>query len=430
MSPAPEIKGWCPGAYAPMASGDGLLIRAKIVGSRIGAAQLQALAEISAACGNGLVDLSQRAQLQLRGVSPESLEDALSRLDQQGLLAPNADAERVTNIVAAPLAGLDAQARFDANALARELARALQADAALGALPAKFFVAIDDGSALSLADAAADLRIEPFDATRVAIFVSGADGRAVIADMRVAVPTTLRLAHAFVALRADHAFELRRMRRLVTALGLDALLRAAECESQAHAPRGPSSIDAVFGAHRMQGGAYAGVAAPFGRWRAEDLARLAELALRDGIGDIRLTPWRAFLIPTETRDAAQRIVEATGARGLIVSASDPRRAVVACPGAPECPQALGETRSHLARLAPLAQKLAGAEGVGLHISGCAKGCARPQASAATLLAHDGLFDLIDNGRASDAPRLTGLTIEAVEDALQARARERATCPTP
>ncbi len=72
----PEIKGWCPGAYAPMQSGDGLLIRAKIIGSRLTAEQARAVAAIAADCGNGEMDLSQRAQLQIRGVSEATIDDA------------------------------------------------------------------------------------------------------------------------------------------------------------------------------------------------------------------------------------------------------------------------------------------------------------------------------------------------------------------
>lgn len=427
MPPAPEIKGWCPGAYAPMPSNDGLLIRAKVIGSRIDAMQLKTIALISSDCGNELVDFSQRAQLQLRGVGPATLGDALRRLDAAGLLARDAAAERVTNIVASPLAGQDADAVFDANALASDLARALQADETLRALPAKFLFAVDDGGALPIAEVEADIRIGTSE-RRVAVSVAGADRRAVLTDLHEAVPAALKLARAFVALRGG-AFELRRMRRLVALAGLDALLKEAGLVAQAYSHCAPTSPFAFLGACETRGIFYAGVAAPSGRWRAEELARLAQLAEDEGRAELRLTPWRAFLIPTATQEAAERIIRAARALDLIVSPDDPRLAVVACPGRPECPQAEGETRAHLARLAPLAQKLAGPDGVGLHISGCAKGCARPGSSAVTLVANAGFFDIVENGRASDAPRSKGLNIDAVERALTMRAEENL-CPTP
>jgi precorrin-3B synthase len=428
MSPAPEIKGWCPGAYAPMASNDGLLIRAKVVGARATASQLAAIAAISQDCGNGLVDLSQRAQLQLRGVRCETLDDALRRLDAQGLLAASADAERVVNIVASPLAGLDESAGFDANALAAELAQALQADAMLTALPAKFLFAVDDGGALSLEDVEADIRLEACESGGVAIRVAGARDEAILVDMRDATATAVELARSFVTLR-NGSFELRRMSRLVAAIGGAALLREAGVAVQPYATRRIPRNRAGLGAQQTGNVSYAGVAAPFGRWRAQELAVSAQLAESNGLGEIRLTPWRALLIPAQSHEAAEGVARALDDHGLITGEDDPRLAVVACPGAPECPQARGETRAHLARLAPLAQKLAGRDGVGLHVSGCAKGCARPGATATTLIAHDGAFDLVYDGRAGDAPQATGLTIDAVERALMARAEEHI-CPTP
>lgn len=425
---APEVKGWCPGAFRPMASNDGLLIRAKLVGSRIAASQLAEVAKISAACGNGLVDLSQRAQLQIRGVSETTLAEALRRLATIDMLAPDADAERVTNIVASPLAGLSANAALDANALARELATALQEDPSLRALPAKFLFAIDDGGPLPLANVEADILISASAGGCVAVMIAGAKGRAAICGRRDAVASAAQLARAFIVLR-DGVFELRRMRRLVSIFGADRLFGEAGLVAQSHERAHDGARPGFLGARETDGAVFAGLAAPFGRWRAAELSGLAALAESCGVGELRVTPWRAFLIPTETIGAARRAVDAARAGDLVVSHDDPRLAVAACPGAPECPQGRGETRAHLARLAPLAQKLAGKDGVGLHISGCAKGCARPGAAPVTLVADQGGFDLVEHGRAHDAPQLKGLDLDAVERALAMRAEEKK-CPTP
>jgi precorrin-3B synthase len=410
----PQVKGWCPGAFAPMESNDGLLMRAKVVGSRVSAAQLAEIAAIATECGNGLLDLSQRAQLQLRGVSPETLSDALRRLDAIGLLPRDADAERVTNIVASPLAGLGSNDAFDANALAHDLAQALIADEKLRALPAKFLFSIDDGGALSVGDVDADIHIDASEAA-VAVSIAGAGDRAALVPLDEAIPTALRFAYAFVALR-NGDFELRRMSRLVGRLGADAVFAAADVRAT---PLGHMAAPERewLGAQSLDGFFFAGVGAPSGRWRAEEIATLAALAKTEGRGELRLTPWRAFLLPAASPEAALRIARAAQALDLIISADDPRLAVVTCPGAPECPQAQGQTRAYLARLAPLAQKLAGGDGVGLHVSGCAKGCARPGRTRATLVARAGLFDLIENGSAAEAPHLEGLTLDAVECAL-------------
>ena len=273
----------------------------------------------------------------------------------------------------------------------------------------------------------ADISIEPARSVRVALRIAGAGDRAVIVYANEAVATAVRLARAFVTLR-DGAFELRRMKRLVAAIGLDALLAkaglaAAPCE------RLEKSRASFLGVCRTQGASFAGVAASSGRFEARDLAALATLAQQFGTGELRVTPWRALLLPAPSETAARAIIEATERLGLIVSHDDPRLAVVACPGAPECPQAQGDTRAALARLEPLAQKLAGEDGVGLHISGCAKGCARPSRAPVTLVARAGRFDLVQNGAAADAPQLQGLDIDAAMRALEERV-EGNTCPTP
>lgn len=426
MSPdamlTPEIRGWCPGAYAPMASNDGLLIRPKIIGARLTGRQAQAIAEIAAECGNGAIDLSQRAQLQIRGVREETREAALRKLDAAGLLPPSAAAERITNIVASPLAGLTLTA-FDANALAEALAAALQRDPALSALPAKFLFLIDDGGPLPLDDAEADIRIEAAPNGMRAIRAAGMSTQAIIVAHEDAVPTALALARVFIALRKDRESEWRRMRSLVKATGVDKLLGAASLTATDYAPA-PRTRGAIHGAKQIAGLAFCGVSMPFGRWLARDLATAAEFALNEGLGELRLTPWRTIIIPTKSAEAASRVSLLARVHGFINSSEDLRLAVVACPGAPECPQALGPTRNILSRVAALAHELAGADGIGVHISGCAKGCVRPGVTPVTLLVTPQGYDIIDNGRADGQPARQALELPAVVQELAARAAEK------
>ena len=55
------VKGWCPGALRPMLSGDGLVVRVRPRGGRLAAEQVAGIAALSARHGNGLIDLSSRA---------------------------------------------------------------------------------------------------------------------------------------------------------------------------------------------------------------------------------------------------------------------------------------------------------------------------------------------------------------------------------
>ena len=92
---------------------------------------------------------------------------------------------------------------------------------------------------------------------------------------------------------------------------------------------------------------------------------------------------------------------AEGAEGLIVGAGQIFISANFCPGAPACGQAEAETRG-------IARALAGKVGT-LHVSGCAKGCARQAAAEVTLVGREGRFDLVRDGRAGDMPERSGLT---------------------
>jgi sulfite reductase beta subunit-like hemoprotein len=118
---------------------------------------------------------------------------------------------------------------------------------------------------------------------------------------------------------------------------------------------------------------------------------------------MRTTPWRSFYLEG-THDPAP-FAEA----GFITDPDDPRRAISACAGAPGCASASVPTRADAAFLA--------ARGIrGIHVSGCAKGCAHPKA-ATTLVGSGGRYGFVRHGRAGDRPAITGLTIAQAAELL-------------
>ena len=73
-------RGWCPGVLRPMPTGDGLLVRLHPPGGALAPAQARAVAEAARACGNGLIDVTGRGNLQLRGVREETHAELVGRL--------------------------------------------------------------------------------------------------------------------------------------------------------------------------------------------------------------------------------------------------------------------------------------------------------------------------------------------------------------
>lgn len=419
------VRGWCPGALRPMETGDGFLVRVRLAAGVLSAELAGELADLSRRFGNELIDLSQRGNLQLRGVQVEDLHALQERLSELGLLDRDAATEAVRNIVASPLSGWDPTAAIDGWALATALEKRLVEDEALHALPAKFGFVVDEGGKLSLDDVAVDVRLKGLvtgDGPRVLIEVATAPSvwqPIAVATVEEAPDRAADLARAVIALRAASEDAPRRMWDVVKTAGLAALFHAAGFGQKdakvATLPR-VCGAEAVLGDHTHAPGAFLGLGAPFGRFTADQMALLGDLAGERGAGEIRLTPWRVVLIPGVKTEKMPRIRPWIAAGRFVFTADDPRLSVVSCAGASGCRSASVEARLDGETLAPIARRLA-RSGVTLHVSGCEKGCAHPGPALVTLTGRDGRYDLIRGGRAWDEPWLSGLTLEEATAAL-------------
>ncbi|MFO1147327.1 MAG: precorrin-3B synthase [Alsobacter sp.] len=432
LAPRSLVRGWCPGALRPMQTGDGLLVRLRITGGILSAELARSLSEASGEYGNGLIDLSARGNLQVRGVTETTLGPLSERLTALGVLDEDPAAEAVRNVVASPLAGLDPAAVLDIRPLVQRLEQVLVRDEDLHALPGKFGFAVDDGGRIGLDDVSADVSFRAVHrAGRTPVFLIALAGmrrdEPVAACEADALPeAAAALARAFLTLRDDAAGQARRMRDLVGRVGARRVFAAAGLETGAPSEtRSVRPASEVFGLPETLSGVALGVAAPFGRWTAEDLFALAGVADSLGVGDLRLTPYRAILVPRVAQDRAEGLRREWSAR-FIVSADDPRLAVAACPGMPACGNATTHTHDDALALAPLARSLAPA-GLALHVSGCPKGCAHPGAAPLTLVGVDGAYDLVARGSAADPPLRRGLAVGDVAALLAEQDRTGKEC---
>lgn len=370
------VKGWCPGAHRPMASGDGLIVRVRPHLARLDAAQVLALCDVAQRFGNGEIGLTNRANLQVRAIAEADHPAVLEALEHAVLLDTDPQLEARRNLIVAPLwRPGDATPRL-AEALTRRLGD-------LPPLPAKVGFAIDAGPARMLTNVSADIRLERGRDDALIVRADGAPGgrparedTAIDAAIEMAVWLADRLT-------AD--------KRRMAALSADvpkAWTAAAPGPASAIVAPGPTALGCALGA-------------PFGQVDANALARIMR---ETGARGVRITPWRTLLLEDVARvdDPA-----------FIVDPNDPILRVDACPGAPACTSATVTTR-------PLARALAGKVDGTLHVSGCAKGCAHAGAADVTLVGRAGGFDLIRHGRADAAPIRAGLPPAAVAAALEAR----------
>lgn len=368
---APVVQGWCPGAHRPMMSGDGLVVRVRPRLARLSTAQTVGLCDLALRFGNGTIDLTNRANLQLRGVAEANHQALLTELSALNLLDAEPGIETRRNVLVSPL--------YQPGDLTARLTRALiDRLGDLPALPAKFGFAVDTGEARLLSGDSADIRLERGPAGLILRAEGAVTGRLVTED--TAIDRVVELARWF-AERFNS--DTRRMARLIAEQDLPE-------EWQGHAPGptapalqpGNSEIGPIYGA-------------AFGQLPAAELRALVETS---GAAALRIMPWRLFLLEGGA---------AIPAPAFVTDGADPLLTTDACPGAPFCPQAQAETRTIARALAP---RVSGS----LHVSGCAKGCARMGEADLTLVGRDGRFDLVKHGRAGDEPLQRGLDPETLK----------------
>ena len=397
-------RGWCPSTLRPMETGDGWLVRLHPPGAKLTPAQLRWIASLAAAHGNGMIEISARANLQPRGVTLGSHPVLVERLLAEHLVDEHEGdgPQRVTLV--SPLAGRDPSGLIDAAALAAQIEQRARV---VPGLPAKLGIVVDDGSAQALDDHSCDIRLVGITAGRAALCLGDRlwHGPVAEADAAAVVEAALR---RFATLRKAAPDQIRRLRDLSpeALASLSALPEAA-----ALAPRPRPRRAGLFKLTEDRFAALIGL--PFGRCDAETLDRLG--AAQDK-ADIRLSPWRGLAFRDLDRTEAESLLGLANELGLITRDDDPRLSVQACAGSPACSRAEAPTMTDAARLAEAAAGLL-AQGATLHVSGCIKACAHPAAADLTLVGRDGRYDVVPGGTTRDKPVAT-LDLSALLTRLQ------------
>jgi precorrin-3B synthase len=354
----------CPGVFAPHDAADGALARIRLPGGAIDAQALRVVADCAEELGDGHVHLTSRGNLQLRGLSRSGA--LVTRLTDTGLL-PSATHERVRNVLASPLSGVDVRS------LAAALDRGLCARPVLADLPGRFLFALDDGCG-DVAAEEPDLCWQAPDR----LLVAGVDTGLRI-DAANAVEALLDAAESFLALRAADGGGAWRAAELADAPArIAAALQASgggrpqsqhggftavRVQQSHHAGHPDPHAAAMPGPVRRADGGTALVVAPLLGELTADQVRL----LADSSPTAVVTPWRTVVLPDPRLPAAE-----LAAAGLVV-APGPASDLSACAGRPGCAKAMADVRAD-ARAA-LGRLPAGR----MHVSGCARRCGAPHA---------------------------------------------------
>ncbi len=356
----------CPGALRLHAADDGGLARVRVPGGVLTADQAAALGAAAARLGDGALHLTSRGNVQLRGLDPDCGAELGQLLTSAGLL-PAPGHERVRNVVASPLSGLDGRGHLDVRSWLRELDELLCADPATRALSGRFLFALDDGrgdvaalgadvTVRAVPGGAALLRLGREAPLRVP--APAAASAALLAAVRFLAAagggTAWRVADlpdGGAALTGEVAGELGRLGLLVAEAegGRGSVLAGAGAHPPGRAPAAPVPVPAPgIVTHPATGTAALSVLVPLGRLDSPAWRALTELTARTPDAELRLTPWRGAVVPGVPAARALAELDALAAAGLVTDARSPWLGVSACTGRPGCAKSLADVRTDAA----------------------------------------------------------------------------------
>ncbi|MBS9478490.1 precorrin-3B synthase [Ancylobacter radicis] len=373
-------RGACPSLPEPMPTGDGLLARLQPV-APLTLEQMDGLARLASALGNGIVEVTARGKLQLRGLSPETA----GRLEA-GVAALGIDLPTGFPVEISALAGLDPGELADPRPLAEAVGQG--AAGLVPRLAPKASVVVDAGGVLSLAALKADIAA-----------TAQADGwRIALAGREAGFSPSARAASVILTLLQNLAEEgpAARMGDLVGRDGIAALAARVGLLPMPPAPV-RRHVDPV-GLHPLTDGTVAlGIGLAFGQVTADRLAALVTAARGAGVRMVEPAAGRALLLVGFAAERAESLKTEAARLGFLTNPADPLRRVAACAGQPACASARIETHALARDLAPL---LGAGE---LHVSGCIKGCAHPAPARLTIVGLDEGVGLVVEGTPRTVP---------------------------
>ncbi|MCC5781238.1 precorrin-3B synthase [Nitratireductor sp. B36] len=361
-------RGACPTLSAPMKTGDGLLARIAPAHGALTPEKLAGIAKAAGRHGNGILEVTARGKLQIRGLTAESTPLLGAEINALDLGAVDGFA-----VETGALDGLAQDALGDPMALARRIDEYAAAHCLAPRLAPKVSVTVDGGGTLHLDAIGADIKLV---ALGDGLWQIGVGGNGATAGWlghgdEQAVGAAALAVLDLLAQTGGRARDFTQAQREALRAGLEpAVQHPARADS---APVGRFAL--------KDGESALGIALPFGQVAAEALVALCEAA--SDAREIRLAPRSGLLLIGLDEPRQEALSRGAEALGFVTDAHDPRLSIAACAGAPACASARFDAKALAAEAA--------AAGLPdgpfrLHLSACEKGCAQPAGPVVNLIA--------------------------------------------
>ena len=372
------------------------MCRLRIPGGILSAQQAREVAAIAEECGGGYVDITTRANLQIRMIPAGKGPEVVMRLGDIGLLPRGTGADNIRNITASPTVGIDPQEWVDTRPIVRALHHHILNTRDLFGLPRKFNISLDGGGSIAVLEETNDIALSVVRVAgehRFRLGLGGITGHQDLAtpsDVAILPGEVVKLCDAILRVFIAHGDRTdrkkARLKYLLDEWGHARFLSEVETRLGHALPRfdiadmeSPSAIDrqAHLGvrAQRQAGRYWLGVVVPAARLSGEQIRGLAAIAEGFGNGELRLTVWQNLLIPHVADVAAAQ--DALAALGLTTEAHAIRAGLVACTGSAGCKFAAADTkRNGLEIAAFLEEHITLDAPLNIHLTGCHHSCAQ------------------------------------------------------
>ena len=136
------------------------MARLRIPGGQLKSFQLREIAAIAKELTTGYVQITTRANLQMRLIQPKDAPEFLRRIQSIGLHTRGSGADNIRNLTSNPTAGIDPYEIIDSTPYVQELAQFIIAHREFYDLPRKFNIAFDGGGLIGSVEDTNDIGLK------------------------------------------------------------------------------------------------------------------------------------------------------------------------------------------------------------------------------------------------------------------------------
>jgi len=348
---------------------DNFMLRCRMTGAELTSQQLTVLADIAETHGAGYLDVTTRANFQIRDIPFSDAVTVLKKLRQLEFIPAVKGLNNLRNVTITPTTGFDAVELTDVRPIANEIYQQLLYNPKLQGLPGKFNIGLDSGGRISVASSTNDIGIKAVSVDgRIYYRFTAADlrGEKTIAqdfNWLIDPENVVEVINAVIETylqEGDFSKRLRsRIKFLIKQMGIEPfkskvkeLLKCEIIDDNSTVQDAKAEPDAHLGIQDQQQPelCYIGVNGAAGRYTVTQIRLIAATANKFGNDTIRLTTLQNCLIPSIKRTATPELVKQIQSTGLMVNSKIAGH-IIACTGSAGCSFSATATKAHSLALA-------------------------------------------------------------------------------